>query len=108
MPGQPDVSSPSVEKKPIQILRERRGGVPRELVARNRQQRAIRRRITESLQDGPKTVPELADELGLPSHEALWFLTGLKKYGTVVEAEQVDGYFRYRLIDDTRQRETAS
>ncbi len=95
-------------KKPIQILRERRGGVPRELVERNRQQSAIRKRITEALRNESRTVPELARELDQPSHEVLWHLMGMKKYGKVVEAEQVDGYFKYQLIDGSRQTETTS
>ena len=95
-------------KKPIQILRERRGGVPGELVERNRQQSVTRKRITEALQNEPKTVPELAHEIDQPSHEVLWHVMGMKKYGKVIEAEQVDGYFKYQLIDESRQTETTS
>lgn len=95
-------------RKPIQILRERRGGVPRELVERNRQQSVTRKRITAALQNEPKTVPELAREIDQPSHEVLWHVMGMKKYGKVIEAEQVDGYFKYQLIDESRQTETTS
>ena len=98
----------SSKKKPIQILRERRGGVPQALIERSRQQRIIRKRITEALENDPKTVPDLAGQLDLPSHEVFWYVMGLKKYGKVVEAEQVDGYFKYQLIDDSRQMEPAS
>ncbi len=98
---------PVKQPKPIQVLRERRGGVPRELVERNRQQSAIRKRITEILQTEPKTVPELAREIELPSHEVLRYVMGMKKYGKVVEAEQVGGYFKYRLMEEPRQTETA-
>ena len=97
----------AAEKKPIRILRERRGGVPRELIERSRQQRVIHKHMTEALRDGPKTVPELASQLDLPTHEALQYVMGMKKYGTVVEAEQVDGYFKYQLIDDSRATEAA-
>ncbi len=105
--SEPTVISPK-PKKPIQILRERRGGVPRELVERNRRQSVTRKRITEALQTEPRTVPELAREIDQPSHEVLWYVMGMKKYGKVVEAEQVDGYFKYHLIDGSRQTETAS
>ncbi len=109
MSGQSEpTTAPAKQKKPIQVLRERRGGVPRELVEQNRQQGAVRKRITEALQDEPKTVPELAREVDQPSHEVLWYVMGMKKYGKVVEAEQVDGYFKYRLIDESCQTETAS
>jgi len=104
-----DATTTSAEpKKAIQILRERRGGVPRELVERNRQQSMTRKRITEALRSKPSTVPELAREIDQPSHEVLWHVMGMKKYGKVVEAEQVDGYFKYQLIDETRRTEAAS
>lgn len=95
-------------KKPIQILRERRGGVPRELMERNRRQNVIRQRLTGMLRGGPKTVPELASEGGLPAHEVLWYVIGMKKYGKVVEADQVDGYFQYRLVEEPRPTEKTS
>jgi len=95
-------------KKPIQILRERRGGVPRELVERNRRQNAMRRRLLDALGEGPKTIPELAQGLGRPAHEVLWHVMGLRKYGKVAEGEACDGYFRYELIDESRETESAS
>jgi len=85
------------EKKPIQILRERRGGVPKELVERNRRQTQTHKQLTTALKDGPKTVPEIAQSTGLPSHELFWTLMGMKKYGQVVEGEERDGYFEYAL-----------
>jgi predicted Rossmann fold nucleotide-binding protein DprA/Smf involved in DNA uptake len=109
MSEQSDPTTTSAKPKTaIQILRERRGGVPRELVERNRQQSVIRKRITTALRDEPKTVPELAREIDQPSHEVLWHVMGMKKYGKVVETEQVDGYFKYQLIDESRQTETTS
>ena len=95
-------------KSPLQILRERRRGVPRELVQRNKRQNAIRRGIVAALQEKSRTVPELAQEVDLPAHEVFWYVMGMKKYGKVAEAEQVDGYFKYALIDQSRQAEAAS
>ncbi len=92
-------------KKPIQILRERRGGVPRELAERNRRQKAIRESIVAVLQEEPKTIPELACRVELSTDEVFWHVMGMKKYGKVAEAEQVDGHFAYALIDESRQAE---
>lgn len=96
------------EKPAIQILRERRGGVPRELTERNRQQLANRRRIVNALTGGAKTVPEIAKETNLPPHEAFWHLMGMKKYGKLVEGEEREGYFEYALAEGSEQTETAS
>ena len=82
-------------KKPIQILRERLGGVPKELVERNRQQIKVRKQITATLADGPKIVPEIAERTGLPTHEVFWHLMAMKKYGKVVEGDERDDYFEY-------------
>lgn len=101
-------TAPAERKKPIQVLRQRRGGVPRELIERNRTQNLIRRRLTEALRAGPKTVPELASAIDLPTHEVLWYVMGMKKYGKVVEADQTDGYFQYQLADEPETTETTS
>jgi len=96
------------KKKPIQILRDRRRGVPPELVERNRRQTAVRRRILEALRSGAKTVPEIAQETGLPPHEAFWHLMSMRKYGKVVEGQQRDDYFEYALAQESEQTEAAS
>lgn len=109
MSDKPETTATSAKnKKPIQILRERRGGVPRELVQRNRRQKAIRQSIVAVLQEESKTIPELARRVELPADEVFWHVMGMKKYGQVAEAEQVDGYFKYALIDESRQTETTS
>jgi len=92
-------SSPQ-KKAPLRILRERRGGVPRALVEQNQRQNSIRRSILEVLREGPRTVPELARVVGLPPHDVFRHVVSLKKYGNVVEADQVDGYFQYAVTED--------
>jgi len=95
-------------KKPIAILRERRGGAPGELVERNRQQAASRRRIVDALKVASKTAPEIARETGLPPHVVFWQLMAMKKYGKVIEGQQREDYFEYGLAEASEQRETAS
>ena len=88
------------ERKPIQVLRERRGGVPKELLERSRAQTKTRKKIIQALEDGPKTVPEVAKATAIPSHEVLWKLMGMKKYGLIVEGEERDGYYQYALKEE--------
>ena len=90
-------------KRPIQILRERCGGVPKERLAQNKQQQASRRQLKAALEDGPKTVPELAEETGLPAKSVFWLVMGMKKYGAVTEGEERDGYFEYHLVTEPKQ-----
>jgi hypothetical protein len=65
-----------------------------------RDEQAMRRRILAVLEDGPLTVPEIAAALGRPSHEAMYWVMGLRKYGWLGEIKEVtdDGYYRYQLV----------
>jgi hypothetical protein len=90
--------------KPIQILRERRGGVPKELVERSRRQAQTHKRLTRALTDGPKTVPEIAKITELPTHEVFWHLMGMRKYGQIVEGEERDGYYEYALKPEQERK----
>lgn len=68
-------------------------------VARKRfKERSARRRaVVSRLGAGPATVPELAAATGIPPSEVLVIVATLRRYGTVVEDEQQESYFRYRL-----------
>jgi len=93
------------EKKPVQILRERCGGVSEALQKRHRRHRKIQRQIKKALEDGPRTVPEIAQRTGLPSHEVLWHLMSMKKYGSIVEGEEKGSYYEYGLRSGARDEE---
>ncbi len=58
---------------------------------------ARRRAVVARLGAGPATVPELAAATGIPPGEVLIIIATLRRYGTVVEDEQQESYFRYRL-----------
>jgi hypothetical protein len=85
------------EKRPIQVLRERRGGAPKDLLAKHREQRSLMKQLKEALREAPRTVPELAAETGMDTGEILWHLMALRKYGEVTEGDERDGYFEYAL-----------
>ncbi len=88
------------EKKPIQVLRERRGGGRKELIELNRKQTKIRKKLLDSLKEGPKTIPEVSSATGIPTHETLWYMVGLKKYGQIIEGNEQDGYYEYALKEE--------
>ena len=85
------------QKKPIQILRERRGGVPKELVERNREQKKLQGQLADACKEKAMTVPELTQAPGIPPHEVFWHLMGMMKYGKIIEGEERDGYYDYSL-----------
>ena len=67
---------------------------PREVI---REEPAMRRVILEALAEQPRSVPEIAEAIGVPPHEALVWLMGMRRYGYVreVKGSDRDGYFRY-------------
>jgi predicted Rossmann fold nucleotide-binding protein DprA/Smf involved in DNA uptake len=79
------------------ILRQRRGGVADEVVERHREYNRVRKKVTEAVQSHPRTVPEIADLTALPTHQVLWHLMAMKKYGKVVEGEECGDYYQYAL-----------
>ena len=57
-------------------------------------------RILDVLADGPHTVPEIAEAIGRPSHEAMYWVMGMRRYGWVREINVTpEGYFRYQAVE---------
>jgi hypothetical protein len=63
-----------------------------------REEPFMRSRILEVLADGPHTVPEIAEAIGRPAHEAMFWVMGMRRYGHVREIKEVtaEGYFHYQ------------
>jgi predicted Rossmann fold nucleotide-binding protein DprA/Smf involved in DNA uptake len=57
-------------------------------------------RLAKNLKDGPRTISELAEAIGYPSHEVTIWLFAMRRYGQVeaVGRPDVDGYFKYQLV----------
>ena len=84
-------------KRPIEILRERHGGVSSDLKAYVANQQKVYKALRAALKAGPRTVPELAAECGIPSPEVMWHLMALRRYGEVLDGPEQNGYLLYRL-----------
>jgi len=63
-----------------------------------REEPVMRARILEVLQAGPATVPEIAAAIGSPTHEVVFWVMGMRRYGWLseVKGSAGDGYFRYQ------------
>ena len=59
----------------------------------------MKRSIRQALEEGPLTIPELADKLNIEKDEATYYLMSMRKYGLVTAGEQddMDEYFYYQL-----------
>jgi predicted transcriptional regulator len=60
----------------------------------------LRDRIVDILRSGPKTIPELARALNLPSHEVMMIVMAMRRYGYIEEIpkNRRDDYFQYKFI----------
>lgn len=64
-----------------------------------REETLMHRPILEALAAGPLTVPEIAAAIDEPADETLFWVMGMRRYGKLVETEEVDGYFRYGKVE---------
>ena len=81
-------------KKKIQIRKE--------LIEIVQKQTKLKKAILDVFKDGPKTIPEVAEKLNLPPHEAMDWIMALYKYGFLKETSEVteDGYYKYKLVEE--------
>lgn len=63
-----------------------------------KEQKQIQKVICQSIRDTAKTVPEIAAEINMPTHQVLWYLTAFKKYDQIVEEGMCGEYILYRRI----------
>lgn len=73
---------------------------PREII---REEPMMHSPILWALRAGPLTVPEIAEHIGQPSNEVLFWVMGMRRYGHVVEVSDDtsptdEGYFRYASV----------
>lgn len=80
-------------------LRNRHPDRVKQAQAQLKDQQAARKALQRAMQSGPQTIPQLAGATGMPSHEILWHVASMKKYGLVEEAgmDEDEAYYVYKL-----------
>ncbi len=68
-----------------------------------REEPVMRRQILAVLAGGPRTVPEIATAIDRPTHEVVFWVMGMRRYGWLSEVKGAteDGYFRYEATGRT-------
>jgi predicted transcriptional regulator len=84
-------------KRAIEVLRERHGGMSKELKESFNEQQKVYKALRAALKNGPRTVPQLAKECSLPSPTVMWHLMALRRYGQVLDGPEENGYLLYTL-----------
>ncbi len=65
-----------------------------------KEQKRVQQEICKAIRENPKTVPEIAEATGMPTHEVLWYLASFKKYGIVVEKGMCGDYPLYQKVEE--------
>ncbi len=62
-----------------------------------REEPVMRARILAALDDGPLTVPQIATAIDAPTHEVVYWVMGMRRFGWLAEVKdsESDGYFSY-------------
>ncbi len=66
-----------------------------------RDEHLMRNRILKVLAPGPQTIPQIAAALGYPTHEVMFWVMGMRKYGYVAEVKEVtdEGHYQYQVVE---------
>lgn len=86
------------QKQALAALRASMGGISEQKRQSQKHLVAARKAIEKLLEAQPATVPQIAEALQMPTDEALWHLTGMRKYGKVAEAGEDGDYLLYALV----------
>ena len=67
----------------------------------------MKREIKKALEEGPLTIPELSEKLGLPADEVTFFVMSLRKYGILAagELDDMDEYYYWIIEVDGMSKE---
>ena len=86
----------------LKELRSRHEETVQRTQAMLKEHKRIHREICKAVRDTPKTVPEIAAAVEMPTDQVLWHLTALKKYDVIAEEGMCGEYILY-----TRAKEKA-
>lgn len=81
----------------LKALRRARKDMIEQATDRVREQKKALKAIRGVLAGTACTVPEMALATGMGAELVLWYVSAMKKYGEIVEAEKDDSYYRYAL-----------
>lgn len=84
----------------LKRLREQHADTVARTQALLKEQKRVQQEICKVLRDTPKTVPEVAEAVGMPAHEVLWYMASFKKYGLIVETGMCSDYPLYQKAQE--------
>jgi len=82
----------------VTLMKEKRT-VPDEVKEKSKKFVRMRKAIKASLKEGPKTIPQLVEEMKLPTDVVTYYVMSLNKFGDIAvgELDEDDEYYSYEL-----------
>ena len=82
----------------VTLMKEKRT-VPDEVKEKSKKFIRMRKAIKASLKEGPKTIPQLVEEMKLPTDVVTYYVMSLRKFGDIAvgELDEDDEYYSYEL-----------
>lgn len=90
-------------KETLKRLRQERAEHLKAVQARLKETTSLRNKIRKAFNDGPRTIPSLAESVGEKTDRILWLVMEMRNYGLVAEDEQDGDYYKYRLVAADRK-----
>jgi predicted transcriptional regulator len=100
------MTTPTGQKKSIsrgemlKRLREQHGDTVERTQALLKEQKRVQKEICQVIRENAKTVPEIAEAVGMPTNEVLWYVASFKKYGLIVENGMCGDYPLYQKAEE--------
>jgi predicted transcriptional regulator len=84
----------------LRRLREQHAETVARTQALLKEQKRIQQEICKAIRETAKTVPQIAEEIGMPANEVLWYVASFRKYGMIVEKGMCADYPLYQKVEE--------
>jgi hypothetical protein len=82
-------------REKLKQAKAKRGNAPQHILEGMKESKRIQDAILKTLDNGPKTVPEIAESTGIPTKDIFWHVNALRKYNKLHDVKKQGDYFTY-------------
>ena len=86
----------------LKRLREQHAATVERTQALLKEQKRVQQEICKAIREKPMTVPEVAEAIGMPANEVLWYMASFRKYGLIVEKGMCADYPLYQKAEEKK------
>ena len=86
----------------LKRLREQHAATVERTQVLLKEQKRVQQEICKAIREKPMTVPEVADAIGMPANEVLWYMASFRRYGLIVEKGMCADYPLYQKAEEKK------